>query len=171
MNRAVGARVWPALRPPTCPADPEALRSRAPPAPGSLLLDLPPRLGADSRASWAPAGSRAPRRGEHSGQQEPPLHQGSRGAGFRSSGVLHPGPQAFTCSRASDRQMDASRRGRRRPCRARAPSALSAEDLGGGDRGAPEKLSPPGWAPPEPRGPRAFHPPWIIKKFISWRIG
>lgn len=60
----------------------------------------------------------------------PPPRQGARGAGFRSSGVLHPGPQAFTCSRASDRQMDASRRGQRRPCRARAPSALSAEDLG-----------------------------------------
>lgn len=39
-----------------------------------------------------PAGSGAQRRGEHSGQQPPPPHPGARGAGFRSSGVLHPGP-------------------------------------------------------------------------------
>lgn len=92
-----------------------ALRPCSPPEPSH---DLPPRLGADFPAAWALAASEAPSTGKTVG---PPL--GRMRCGFPAQ-CNAPRPRAFTCSKASDSQTDASRRDRRRPRRAHAPQSF-----------------------------------------------
>lgn len=118
-----------------------ALRPYSPPEPSH---DLPPKLGADFPAAWALAASEAPSTGNRVNRRDPP---GRMRCGFPAQCCSAPRLRAFTCSKASDSQTDASRRDRRRPCRARAPTELSAEDLGGGDGGAPAELSRAGRPP------------------------
>jgi hypothetical protein len=175
--RVAGSTNLESRRPLTCHAGP----ARRPCGRG-LALSIRPRAVPGGRrppprrsgipSSPGPARSGVERSGSRSGRPDQwvPKARGARVSSPKELCAPRPQPHAFTCARASDGQTDARRRGRRRPQPEPAPPWRCPE-LAGRGRWGRSRGAEPGWAPPEPRGPRAFLPPQIIKKFISWRIG